>query len=167
MSGGIARTWLSRIVATLIGTLAVAGALQNGPQLITYGSWSLLLSLPLFAFLCSLAGAVAAVGLWLFKSWAWWIATWFCAFNLLGTLAAAVIYGQPLPVDLSTWLLVVAASLAYLFTPSVRASYRIVAIWRAALPRILGGAVLCTALLFGYSAYFVAWCRITSSCSGP
>lgn len=145
MSDAIARPWISRTIAILIGIVGADGVLLYGAQLTTVGGSSFLLLLPLFALGCSLAGVLAAVGLWRFRWWGWWVGTWYGILSALVTLMPYVIFGRRAGgnVLVSVLLLLLAASVAYLFTPSVRASYRVTAGWRMVPLKVVGIALVC------------------------
>jgi hypothetical protein len=113
--------------------------------------------LSLFAILCSLAGAWGAIEMWRFDPLGWWVAAWFCAFSVLGSLAPYLIFGRLPELDVlrTGWLLVLCVSLAYLLTPVARTFYRITPGWRTVSLGVLGAALLCVLILFAYPAYFV------------
>jgi hypothetical protein len=155
---GVGRQWLSRLLAILIGIDAAAGVLFGVWQLIPgLGVWSFLLLVGLFGLLCSVAGVLGAIGLWRSQRLGWWIAAWFCLFNVLGTFAPFAILGRRPEFDAfqAGWIVLLCSSIAYLFTPSVRAAYRITAAWPVAFLRILGVVLLCILLQLGYTVYIV------------
>ena len=147
---------ISATIAIVIGVVAAANVAFYALQVGGFsGNIILFVLLPLFGALCSLAGVLGAVGAWRFKSWGWWLATWYCAFSIFGAFAPFVILWRMPPTDLMqiSWLLFVVAALAYFFMPSVRASYGVRAAPGRAGAVVFAAGLICTALLFGYSAY--------------
>ena len=162
MIGGLPHRWAARLAAIVVGIAAADGVLVYGWQLLGFSGWSFLLLLGFVSLLCSLAGVLGAVGTWRFRSWGWWLAAWFCLFGILGALVPYAIFGRRLGLGLFQigWVLALGAGLTYLLTPSVRGAYRITASLHAVLSRILGAALLCILVQFGYAAYVVvreAW----------
>jgi len=117
--------------------------------------------LPLFALLCSLAGAWSAYQMWCFRPLGWWVAAWFCIFSLLGAFVPLLLFARLPQFDaLQTGLLLLlCVSLAYLFARSTMSFYRISAGWRTASGGVVGAALLCVLVLFAYPAYFAVSAR--------
>jgi hypothetical protein len=147
---------LSALVAAVIGTVAGANVLFNGSQVGGSGDIPLLVLIPLFATMCSLAGVLGAAGTLGFKRWGWWLAAWYCVFSIFAAVAPFIIFWRPPVSDAlqTSWLLFAAGALVYLFMPSVRASYRVSASLRRASLVVVGAGLLCTLVLFAYPAYF-------------
>ena len=147
---------LSALIAVVIGTVAGANVLFNRSQVGGSGNIPLLVLVPFFATMCSLAGVLGAVGTLGFRRWGWWLAAWYCVFSIFAAVAPFIIFWQsPVSNALQTsWLIFAAGALVYLFMPSVRASYRVSAGLRRASLVVVGTAVLCTLVLFAYPAYF-------------
>jgi hypothetical protein len=78
---------MSRIVAILLGGIGAYGVLTSASLLTTAvtaaGGWLSIFFLPFFALLFSLAGLLAAAGLWRFRPWSWWVAAWYCIVSAL------------------------------------------------------------------------------------
>jgi hypothetical protein len=149
---------ISAAIAIVVGFVAAANFVFYALQIGGFsGNVVFFVLLPLFGASCSLAGVLGAVGAWRFQIWGWWLIAWYCVFNIFGTFAPFVILRRMPPADLMqiSWLLFVVAALAYFFMPSVRASYSVSGNPGRAAAVLFAAGFVCTALLFGYSAFSV------------
>jgi hypothetical protein len=142
---------LARIIATVIGVGAAVDLARYGYLLQAFNAHFVMLWLtPVLLALYSVAGVVGAVGAWRLTTWSWWLVVWYCALTILRAAVPALSDTLDADALLVAWLLFAAASLAYFFSPGIRASYQVATSVGKTLLIVVGAAFLCVVAAMAY-----------------